>query len=232
MFLMVYSIDWPNFIVWLSLLLEILGNICITFVCFPGCDVINFQSSLIFLSRFYTWPKSRDKNLSRERKELIKVKYIFKGLSVGKNCTRPENAPLARYFGDVWCIKSGIRLFTYLSSIANFFEMNLSGKVLSSRKIPLSHEQYFSNPCFLSISRKILNNLRFLSFKNLLKLTVFKNITNYRNRVSSNMCYFLRKHSLNNINRRSRSDTFLKIGVLKNFCNIHRKTPALESLFN
>ena len=33
MFLMLYSIDWPNFIVWLPLLLEILGNMCITIVC-------------------------------------------------------------------------------------------------------------------------------------------------------------------------------------------------------
>ena len=29
MFLMLHSINWPNFIVWLSLLLEILSNICI-----------------------------------------------------------------------------------------------------------------------------------------------------------------------------------------------------------
>ena len=33
MFLMLYSINWPNFIVWLPLLLEILGNMCITIVC-------------------------------------------------------------------------------------------------------------------------------------------------------------------------------------------------------
>ena len=33
MFLMLYSINWPNFIVWLPLLLEILGNMCIAIVC-------------------------------------------------------------------------------------------------------------------------------------------------------------------------------------------------------
>ena len=33
MFLMLYSINWPNFIAWLPLLLEILGNICIAIVC-------------------------------------------------------------------------------------------------------------------------------------------------------------------------------------------------------
>ena len=33
MFFMLYSINWPNFIVWLTLLLEILVNMCIAIVC-------------------------------------------------------------------------------------------------------------------------------------------------------------------------------------------------------
>ena len=33
MFLILYSVNWPNFIVWLPLLLEILGNMCIAIVC-------------------------------------------------------------------------------------------------------------------------------------------------------------------------------------------------------
>ena len=33
MFLMLYSINWPNFIVWLPLVLEILGNMCIAIDC-------------------------------------------------------------------------------------------------------------------------------------------------------------------------------------------------------
>ena len=33
MFLRLYSINWSNFIVWLPLLLEILGNMCIAIVC-------------------------------------------------------------------------------------------------------------------------------------------------------------------------------------------------------
>ena len=49
MFLMLYSINWSNFIVWLPLLLEILGNICIAIVCLQGCDVINFKINMIFL---------------------------------------------------------------------------------------------------------------------------------------------------------------------------------------
>ena len=49
MFLVVYSINLPNFIVSLPLRLEILANMCIAVVCFPGCDVINFEIKLIFL---------------------------------------------------------------------------------------------------------------------------------------------------------------------------------------
>ena len=49
MFLMLYSINWPNSIAWLLLLLEILGNTCIAIACYPCCDVMNFEINLIFL---------------------------------------------------------------------------------------------------------------------------------------------------------------------------------------
>ena len=49
MLLMLSSINWPNFIGWLLLLLEILGNMCITIVCFTGCDVMDFEINFIFL---------------------------------------------------------------------------------------------------------------------------------------------------------------------------------------
>ena len=35
MFLMLYSINYPNFIAWFSLLLEILGNMYIAIACYP-----------------------------------------------------------------------------------------------------------------------------------------------------------------------------------------------------
>ena len=49
MFLMLYSINRPNFMVWLTLLLEILGNMCIAIVCYPGCEVMDFEINLIIL---------------------------------------------------------------------------------------------------------------------------------------------------------------------------------------
>ena len=63
MFLMLYSINWANFIVWLPLFLEILGNICIAIVCFPCCDVIYLEINLIFLIKpfLYMTKKSKQK---------------------------------------------------------------------------------------------------------------------------------------------------------------------------
>ena len=49
MFLMLYSTNWPYFIAWLPLRLEILGKMCIAIVCHPGCDVMDFEINLIFL---------------------------------------------------------------------------------------------------------------------------------------------------------------------------------------
>ena len=85
-----YSMNWPNFIVWLPLLHEILGNTCIVIVCWPGCDVINFEINLIFLIKPYSsiWTKSQDKNLNilrTQRAFNMKLKASFincKGLSL------------------------------------------------------------------------------------------------------------------------------------------------------
>ena len=47
--ILLYFINWLNSIVWLPLLLEIFGEICISIVCFSSCDVMNFEINLIFL---------------------------------------------------------------------------------------------------------------------------------------------------------------------------------------
>ena len=59
---MLYSITWPNFIVWLLLLLKILDFMLIAIVSFPGCDVINFEMNFIFLTKpfFPTWLKKSE----------------------------------------------------------------------------------------------------------------------------------------------------------------------------
>ena len=52
-FLMLCSINWPDFIVSFSLLLEILGNIYVAIVCFPGFYVVNFEINFIFLIKLF-----------------------------------------------------------------------------------------------------------------------------------------------------------------------------------
>ena len=75
MFLLLCSINWLDFIVWLPLLCKILGNMCIEIVCKPGCDVMNFEVNLIFLIKplFEHDQKVVTKTLkSWERKELLR----------------------------------------------------------------------------------------------------------------------------------------------------------------
>ena len=71
---LLYSINWPYFIEWFPLLLEILDNMCIAIACQPGCDVINFEINLVFLTKlFYYMTKCKDKNLN-----ILRTKRAFK----------------------------------------------------------------------------------------------------------------------------------------------------------
>ena len=76
MFLMLYSIIWPNFIAWWPLLLKILGNMYIGSVCYPVCDVITFEINLAFLIKpfFYLTKQPRQKTKYLENKKAFKAK--------------------------------------------------------------------------------------------------------------------------------------------------------------
>ena len=80
MFLMLYSISWPNFTVWLPLLREILHNMCIAIVCFPGCDFINFEINLIFLIKPFLKGFQLPKIVSELRVHLWKCKNTLRSL--------------------------------------------------------------------------------------------------------------------------------------------------------
>ena len=70
---MFYSINRPNFFVWLPLLLEILDNICIGITCLLVCDALNFEIDLnFFYQTVFPQTKKVGKKLLRfrERKEL------------------------------------------------------------------------------------------------------------------------------------------------------------------
>ena len=72
---------WWNIIFWLSLLLEIFGNMYIIVICFPVHDVITFESNLNFLIKPFSYmtekirtktQSSRERKISRERKKLLR----------------------------------------------------------------------------------------------------------------------------------------------------------------
>ena len=52
---MLYSINQTNSVVLFHLLLDLLGNMCIATVCFPGCYFINFVIKLIFLIKLISY---------------------------------------------------------------------------------------------------------------------------------------------------------------------------------
>ena len=71
-FLLLYSLNWPNSIVWLPLLLEMLGDMCIVIICCPVCDVINFEINHNFLTVFVRNQTFKTKmKISQEQKELL-----------------------------------------------------------------------------------------------------------------------------------------------------------------
>ena len=65
-FLLLYSVNWPNLIVWLPLLCEILDSMSIVILCFPGYDVTNFNLIFLFKPFFFQIL------ISWERKELLR----------------------------------------------------------------------------------------------------------------------------------------------------------------
>ena len=99
---MLYSISWTDFILWLPLLLEILDILFLVFICFPVCEVINFEFNFFYQAIFLHNQKIQNKNLNIFRtKEAFKIKfkvffYQFKGLSVVRNCLRSESESLRK----------------------------------------------------------------------------------------------------------------------------------------
>ena len=47
---MLYSINWPNFIVWLALILDYVGNMYIFIICFQVYNAIHFDIQAVFLN--------------------------------------------------------------------------------------------------------------------------------------------------------------------------------------
>ena len=96
---MLYSINWPNFIVWLPLLLEISGNVyCKCF--FPSLWHQKFWNlSLLSDQPFSYVTKKSEQNLKTENSFLGAIKsifYHFQRYSAARNFLRSESAPLTK----------------------------------------------------------------------------------------------------------------------------------------
>ena len=84
----VYFINWPNFIAWLPLLLEILGYMCIAIVCYPGCDIIDFEINLIFLIEPFKWLSCRRAEKNSVVSQTFKMELLEKIVKMFKEIPR------------------------------------------------------------------------------------------------------------------------------------------------
>ena len=104
-FLMLYSINWSNFIFWFSSLLEIIWQ-CVCCNCFYSVfDAINFEIYHSFLIKpvFYMSKKLRTKiEISQEYNDLSRWNKTYFKTSVARNCLRPESVPLSKKKKDLF----------------------------------------------------------------------------------------------------------------------------------
>ena len=128
-FLLLYYINWLNFIVWLPLLLEILAYMCIVIICSPVCDIINFGITHSFLNKpFFYITKKFQQNLSISRtkrainikavllqnqkvffyitkKKTLRFSEVFRGQkngALGTNGLRNQNKDITLFFGPLF----------------------------------------------------------------------------------------------------------------------------------
>ena len=80
-FLILYYINWPNFIFWLPLLLEISGNMSIVIFCYTIFDVINFEIFLSLLIKSFSYmieySVKKLKYFKKEKSFKGEIKSIF-----------------------------------------------------------------------------------------------------------------------------------------------------------
>ena len=126
-FLMLHSNNWPNFSsYWTKCVLHLFVT------------TLNLKLTLSSLSsHFATWPKLQDKNLNilrTKKASEVKLKAFFsnfKGLSIAKNCLRPESAPLILQAA----ISSKIRINLYMS-FKSLSKFNINFAFSSTQKQP------------------------------------------------------------------------------------------------
>ena len=139
MFLVLYFINWPSFIVWLPLVLEMLDNMSIWIVCFPGCDVIDFEINLIFQIKPFSYitktSKQKVKYLENKKRNKKHFFVIFTGLSIARNCLRHENATIN------WDSKNPLKRIGFLPKV------NKLADLLNTLSFRLAWSKYLQYDC-------------------------------------------------------------------------------------
>ena len=167
-----FSILLPdqNFVSWLPLFLEIMANLCIAIVCFPSCDVANFEINLICQIKlfFYTGKKRKPwKNLQclqNKRNDLIdttKCQYYTRiskkpmdpttsaktNWSILKRCLYDKNIlcipSLFHYNNFITYFQQKTELFS--SFLSKFCSITDSGSKLTSNKKIILTKNYLSS---------------------------------------------------------------------------------------
>ena len=81
MFMILNSINWPNFITKFHLLLEIFGTMYIAIVCFTCFEVVNFEINLTFLIKLFFYmtknANQKFKYLENQKRFWGEIKIFF-----------------------------------------------------------------------------------------------------------------------------------------------------------
>ena len=124
---MLFSISRPNFIVFLSLLLQILGKISVVITCCPVSGVINIEINLIFFIKpFFYYILNKKKNTLIGN---IQTAYLTHFWSIF-SCYAPENTrrlKVFQCFQEVWNKNIGhkwVKLFCSQKGFLNTFKQS------------------------------------------------------------------------------------------------------------
>ena len=63
--------NWENFIVSLSLIFEMLSNMCIVIICFTVYEVITFEINISFLRKLFFYMIKIVRMIPKDQKELL-----------------------------------------------------------------------------------------------------------------------------------------------------------------
>ena len=107
---MLHFINGPNFIDWSPLLLEILGSMSTVNIWYPVCDGVNFEfNHNLFLKPFFyitTKVGQTRKYLKKEKSFQRAIKdFMFKVLSIVRNCLKLDDRPLNSYIATIYLFK-------------------------------------------------------------------------------------------------------------------------------